>query len=72
MSRIRNELKGMPAEGTVVERVGRRNCSRKSEQKILEVVWAFKAKSKEFVDKKDIKMDPSRKSQELTTKQRVE
>ena len=49
-----------------------RNGSRKSGQKILKVVWALKAKGKELVDKKNVQLDPSRKSLERTTKQRVE
>jgi len=36
------------------------------------VVWAFKAKGKELVDKKNVRLDPCRKSQERTTKQRTE
>jgi hypothetical protein len=36
------------------------------------VVWAFKAKGKELVDKKNVRLDPSRKSQERTTEQRAE
>jgi hypothetical protein len=31
---------------------------------MAKVVWAFKAKGKEMVDKKNVQLDPSRKSQE--------
>jgi hypothetical protein len=49
----------------------RRNGRRKGGQKILKAVWAFKAKGKELVDKKNVQLDFSRKSQERTTKKRV-